>query len=183
MLFVLGLSALGVYGIVAAGWASQSRYALLGALRAIAQLVSYEIALGMLILPIIICSGSLNIIDIVESQRDHVWYIVPFFPIAMMFFVTMLAETNRTPFDLPEAEAELVAGFNVEYSATAFAIFFLAEYGSMLVMSSLFAILFLGGWSGGTIVFAFKIMLSVFFYVLVRAKVPRYRYDQLMFIG
>lgn len=182
LLFVLGFSSLGVYGLVAAGWSSYSKYALLGSMRAIAQLVSYEISLSLLILPVIGLSGSLNIIEIVEAQKP-IWFLFTCFPCAIMFSIVMLAETNRTPFDLPEAEAELVAGFNVEYSSTAFAMFFLAEYGSMFLMSALFVILFCGGWLGGLILFIFKILFVVFFFVLVRAKLPRYRYDQLMNIG
>lgn len=146
---MLGLSALGVYGIVGAGWASYSRYALLGALRAVSQLISYEIALGLILLPIIMCAGSLSLSEITSAQHSSISYVFPFAPLFLLFLIIMLAETNRTPFDLPEAEAELVAGFNVEYSAIAFAMFFLAEYANMLLMSALLTVCFFGqthGW-------------------------------------
>jgi len=187
-LFLLAVSSLNVYGIVLAGWSSNSKYALLGAVRAAAQMVSYEVSLGLILLFIFIAASSMNLCEIINAQKS-VWFIIPFFPLAIMFFIAILAETNRTPFDLPEAEAELVAGYNVEYSALAFALFFLAEYSSMISMSILFSCLFLGGtlplfgslpsamWLAG------KTICILFLFILTRATLPRYRYDQLMQIG
>lgn len=193
LLCLLATSGLGVYGIIMAGWSSNSYYALLGALRSAAQLISYEISFGLTVLPVVIWSGSFNLLNIVHAQMNlyKIWFIFPFLPLAIIFFVSILAETNRTPFDLPEAEAELVAGFNVEYSATPFALFFLAEYSSILIMSALISILFLGGWDSflnvfnidiffGSFNLVFKILVIAFLFVLVRAGLPRYRYDQLM---
>lgn len=177
--FVLfAISALSSYGVVLAGWASYSRYAVMGALRAIAQLISYEVVLLLMVFPVAIFSGSYRLGDIVAVQGIGAWFIFTCLPAAAMFYVIILAETNRTPFDLPEAEAELVSGFNVEYSSMLFAMFSLAEYNSMLVMSSVFSILFLGGWSDSF--FTFKVILVAVSLVFVRALLPRYRYDQLM---
>ena len=145
ILFLFAISSLGVYGILMAGWASNSKYAFLGAMRSAAQMVSYEVSMGLIIITVLLCAGSLNLSVIVESQRD-VWYIIPLFPMFVIFFISTLAETNRHPFDLPEAEAELVAGYNVEYSAMTFALFFLGEYANMILMSAMTSVLFLGGW-------------------------------------
>lgn len=193
LLYLLAISSLGVYGIITAGWSSNSKYAFLGSLRSAAQMVSYEVSMGLIIISVILCVGSLNISQIVLAQK-HVWYIIPLFPIFVMFFISALAETNRVPFDLPEAEAELVAGYNVEYSAMGFALFFLGEYANILLMSGLCVLLFLGGWLPlfdlsilnwipGPIWFGTKLSLFVFSFVWVRAAFPRYRYDQLMYIG
>lgn len=183
LVFILGFSSLGVYGILGAGWASSSHYALIGGLRSVAQLISYELNLGLIVLPTAMLAGSLNIIDIVEAQARAVWFCLPLMPLFGLFVISGFAETNRTPFDLPEAEAELVAGFNVEYSATTFAMFFLAEYANMVLMSALGSVLFLGGWDCGLVVFLFKTFFWAFFFVLVRGALPRYRHDQLMFLG
>lgn len=187
LMYVLVISALGVYGILLAGWSSNSKYALLGGLRSVSQMISYEVSISLIIIPIIIMSGSLNLIDIVYVQSNSVWFFMPLFPLGVIFFISILAETNRTPFDLPEAEAELVAGYNVEYSSIIFAMFFLGEYGNILLMSSLFVVLFLGGWTllnyFPELIFSIKIGVLVFFFIFVRANVPRYRYDQLMQLG
>jgi NADH-quinone oxidoreductase subunit H len=193
ILYLFAVSSLSVYGIVMAGWSSNSKYPFLGALRSAAQMISYEVSLGFIIINVCICTGSFNLTSIVLSQ-ESVWYCIPLFPAFVMFSVSMLAETNRHPFDLPEAEAELVSGYNVEYSAMTFALFFLGEYANMLLMSSLITVLFLGGWLPlfniplinfipGVIWFSLKISLGVIFFILTRATLPRYRYDQLMFIG
>lgn len=193
LLYLLAISSLGVYGIITSGWSSNSKYAFLGALRSAAQMVSYEVSMGLIIISVILCVGSLNISQIVLAQK-HIWFIIPLFPVFIMFFISALAETNRAPFDLPEAEAELVAGYNVEYSAMGFALFFLGEYANILLMSSLCVILFLGGWLPlfdipilnlipGPLWFGLKLSIFVFSFVWVRAAFPRYRYDQLMFIG
>ena len=193
ILFLFAVSSLGVYGILMAGWASNSKYAFLGALRSAAQMVSYEISMGLVIVTVLMCVGSLNLSDIVMAQKD-IWFIIPLFPMAVIFFVSTLAETNRHPFDLPEAEAELVAGYNVEYSAMAFALFFLGEYANMILMAAMTAILFLGGWLPpldiapfnlipGPLWLAAKIAFVLFFFLWVRATFPRYRYDQLMRLG
>jgi NADH-quinone oxidoreductase subunit H len=193
ILFLFAVSSLGVYGILMAGWASNSKYAFLGALRSAAQMVSYEISMGFVIVTVLMCVGSLNLTDIVMAQKN-VWFIIPLFPMAVIFLISILAETNRHPFDLPEAEAELVAGFNVEYSAMAFALFFLGEYANMILMSALMAILFLGGWLPpldiaplnlipGPLWLAAKIAFVLFIFLWVRASFPRYRYDQLMRLG
>jgi NADH-quinone oxidoreductase subunit H len=191
LLYLLGVSSLGVYGIIMAGWASNSKYAFLGGLRSAAQMVSYEVSLGLIVVTIVLSSGSFCLGEIVEAQRD-MWYVISFFPLFVVFFTSGLAETNRHPFDLPEAEAELVSGYNVEYSAMGFALFSLGEYGNMLLMSSLNVTLFFGGWLPplnllsfipGSFWFGIKVCFFVVLYVWVRAALPRYRYDQLMNLG
>lgn len=193
ILYLFAISSLGVYGIVIAGWASNSKYPFLGALRSAAQMVSYEVSLGFIIVTVLLCAGSMNLRDIVLAQ-EKLWFAVPLFPLFVMFFISSLAETNRSPFDLPEAEAELVAGYNVEYSSMPFALFFLGEYANMILMSALATILFLGGWLPpfgitpftfipGFIWFALKIAFMLFLFLWVRATLPRYRYDQLMRLG
>ena len=193
ILYILAISSLGVYGIIMAGWASNSKYAFLGALRSAAQMVSYEVSLGLILINVLICAGSLNFSEIVLAQQKS-WYIVPLFPVFFMFYISILAETNRAPFDLPEAEAELVAGYNVEYSAMGFALFFLGEYANMILMCSLATILFLGGWFpiydiipfywvAPTIWFGLKTTFLLFSFIWVRSSLPRYRYDQLMRLG
>ena len=191
VLYLFAVSSLGVYGIIMSGWSSNSKYAFLGALRSAAQMVSYEVSIGFIIVTIVICCGSFNLQIIIESQKN-VWFIIPFFPLFLMFFVSALAETNRHPFDLPDAEAELVSGYNVEYSAMGFALFSLGEYSNMLLMSSLNVILFLGGWLPpfaflsfipGSVWFGIKICLFVILFIWMRAALPRYRYDQLMGLG
>ncbi|MBK1837736.1 NADH-quinone oxidoreductase subunit NuoH [Azospirillum sp. YIM B02556] len=193
VLYLFAISSLGVYGIVMAGWASNSRYAFLGALRSAAQMVSYEVSMGLIIITVLLCVGSLNLTDIVRAQ-EKVWFCIPLLPMFVMFFISALAETNRAPFDLPEGESELVAGFMVEYSSAPFALFFLGEYANMILMSAMTSILFLGGWLPplpfapftwvpGIVWFALKIAFCLFTYVWVRATVPRYRYDQLMRLG
>jgi NADH-quinone oxidoreductase subunit H len=192
ILFILAISSLNVYGIIIAGWASNSKYAFLGSLRSAAQMISYEVSIGLTILPVILLAGSSNFTEIILAQNRTVWFAAPLLPCAAIFFVSMLAETNRAPFDLPEAEAELVAGYNVEYSSIIFAMFFLGEYSNMLLMSAIITILFFGGWFpvwdtlsfiSPQIWFAFKVVIFCFLFVLVRATFPRYRYDQLMDIG
>ena len=193
ILYLLAVSSLSVYGIVMAGWSSNSKYPFLGALRSAAQMISYEVSIGFIIVNICVCAGSFNLSSIVENQTG-IWYVIPLFPMFVLFYVSMLAETNRHPFDLPEAEAELVSGYNVEYSAMTFALFFLGEYANMLLMSALSSILFLGGWLPlyniyifnllpGSFWLSIKIVLGVTFFILTRAALPRYRYDQLMGIG
>lgn len=193
ILFLFAISSLGVYGILMAGWASNSMYSFLGAVRSAAQMVSYEVSMGFVIITVLMFVGSLNLSDIVMAQQT-VWFIVPLFPMAVIFFISILAETNRHPFDLPEAEAELVAGYNVEYSAMTFALFFLGEYSFMILMSAMMTILFLGGWLApfgiepftwipGPIWFFAKVCFVLFFFLWVRATFPRYRYDQLMRLG
>eukprot|EP00894_Picocystis_sp_ML_P003390 jgi/Pico_ML_1/53907/g4375.t1 len=193
VLYLFAVSSLGVYGVVVAGWASNSKYAFLGALRSAAQMVSYEVSIGLILITVLLCAGSLNLTEIVRAQRT-LWYVVPLFPMALLFFVSCLAETNRAPFDLPEAEAELVAGYNVEYSAMGFALFFLGEYANMILMSTLCALLSLGGWwppLGGAALtwvpggmwLGLKVVGLLFLFVWVRAAFPRYRYDQLMRLG
>nr|YP_009329927.1 NADH dehydrogenase subunit 1 [Didymosphenia geminata]API83118.1 NADH dehydrogenase subunit 1 [Didymosphenia geminata] len=193
IMYLLAISSLNVYGILFAGWSSNSKYAYLGALRSAAQMISYEISIGFTILNVVVCTGSFNLSNIVLSQQK-VWYILPLFPVFIIFCISMLAETNRHPFDLPEAEAELVSGYNVEYSAMTFALFFLGEYANMLLMSTICSILFLGGWLPPFDLFVFnlipstiwlciKICLGVVFFILTRATLPRYRYDQLMYLG
>lgn len=190
ILYLFSVSSLSVYGIIMAGWSSNSKYPFLGALRSAAQMISYEVSLGFIIINVCICAGSFNMTAIVLSQKQ-VWYIIPLFPAFIMFAISMLAETNRHPFDLPEAEAELVSGYNVEYSAMTFALFFLGEYANMLLMCSFITVLFMGGWLPliidfylpGVIWFSLKLSIFVFFFILTRATLPRYRYDQLMFIG
>lgn len=193
VLYLFAVSSMGVYGIVMSGWASNSRYGFLGGLRSAAQMVSYEVSMGFVIITVLLCVGSLNLSDIVMAQTK-VWFVVPLFPMAVIFFISTLAETNRHPFDLPEAEAELVTGYNVEYSAMPFALFFLGEYANMILMSGMTSILFLGGWLPpanipmftwipGPIWFALKIAACLFVFIWVRATFPRYRYDQLMRLG
>ena len=193
ILYLFAISSLGVYGILMAGWASNSRYAFLGAIRSAAQMVSYEVSMGFIIITVLLCVGSLNLSDIVLAQKD-MWFIIPLFPMAVIFFISTLAETNRHPFDMPEAEAELVAGYNVEYSAMGFALFFLGEYANMILMAAMTSILFLGGWLPpfdmlpftlvpGPIWLAAKIAFCLFIFLWVRATFPRYRYDQLMRLG
>ncbi len=193
VLYLLATSSLGVYGIIIAGWASNSKYPFLGAIRSAAQMVSYELPIGMIVVIVLLCAGSLNLSDIVRSQQDF-WYVLPLFPMAVIFFICILAETNRAPFDLPESESELVSGYNVEYSAMTFALFFLGEYINMILMSAFFVILFLGGWLSpfaiapfiwleGPIWFALKIFFVLFLFIWMRATFPRYRYDQLMRLG
>jgi NADH-quinone oxidoreductase subunit H len=193
VLYLFAISSLGVYGVMMAGWASNSRYAFLGALRSAAQMVSYEISIGLIIINVLITVGSLNLSDIVLAQKD-LWYFIPHFPMFAIFVVSILAETNRHPFDLPEAEAELVAGYNVEYSAMAFALFFIGEYANMILMSALCSILFLGGWLPpfdiapftwipGPLWLIGKICFVLFIFIWARATLPRYRYDQLMRLG
>jgi NADH-quinone oxidoreductase subunit H len=193
VLYLFAISSLGVYGIIMAGWASNSKYAFLGALRSAAQMVSYEISIGFVIITVLLCVGSLNLTKVVEAQRD-MWFALPLLPMFVVFFISALAETNRAPFDLPEAEAELVSGYNVEYSAMTFALFFLGEYANMILMSAMTATLFLGGWLPpvdmapfnwvpGPIWLILKICFVLFLFLWVRATFPRYRYDQLMRLG
>ncbi|MEZ7135271.1 NADH-quinone oxidoreductase subunit NuoH [Komagataeibacter sp. SM21] len=193
VLYLLAISSLGVYGILIAGWASNSKYAFLGGLRSAAQMVSYEVSIGLVIVSVLLAVGSLNLNDIVLAQR-HVWFCLPMFPMFIVFFISALAETNRAPFDLPEGESELVAGFFVEYSALAFGLFFLGEYANMFLMSGMVSILFLGGWLPplgiapftwipGPLWLIAKILFCLFVFIWVRATFPRYRYDQLMRLG
>lgn len=193
ILYLFAISSLNVYGILFAGWSSNSKYAYLGALRSAAQMISYEISIGFTILSVVICAGSFNLSTIVLAQKK-IWFIVPLLPIFVIFYISMLAETNRHPFDLPEAEAELVSGYNVEYSAMTFALFFLGEYANMLLMSAFSSILFLGGWLPlfnnilftqipGPIWLSLKIIIGAVFFIVTRATLPRYRYDQLMYLG
>lgn len=194
LLYILVVGVLEIYGIVLAGWASNSKYALLGGLRSTAQMISYEIALSFIFLAVILLSGTFNLTELVLFQINSGWLIGPLAPLAIVFLISMLAETNRTPFDLPEAEAELVAGYNVEYSSMLFAFFFLGEYANMLFLSAIFVVLFLGGWDLGFglllthpfiagLCFGLKTMCFLFFFIWVRATLPRYRYDQLMDLG
>jgi NADH-quinone oxidoreductase subunit H len=193
ILYLFAISSLGVYGIIIAGWASNSKYAFLGALRSAAQMVSYEVSMGFVIVTVLLCVGSLNLTEIVRAQ-ENLWFVIPLFPMFVIFFISALAETNRAPFDLPEGESELVAGFFVEYSSMSFALFFLGEYANMILMSALVTILFLGGWYPpldiaplnwipGPLWFVLKICFCLFVFVWVRATFPRYRYDQLMRLG
>jgi len=194
ILYVLAISSLGVYGIIMSGWASNSRYAFLGSLRSAAQMVSYEVSIGFVLVCVLLAVGSLNLTDVVLAQKGSIlnWYIWPFLPIYVIFFISALAETNRPPFDLPEAEAELVAGYQVEYSSMAFALFFLGEYANILLMSAMMAILFFGGWYApiealdfipGWIWLLIKTVFGFWMISMVKAFVPRYRYDQLMRLG
>ena len=193
ILYLFAVSSLGVYGIIMAGWASNSKYAFLGALRSAAQMVSYEVSMGLVIINVLLCVGSLNLSAIIEAQRT-VWFALPLFPMFVVFFISTLAETNRAPFDLPEGESELVAGYFVEYSSMSFALFFLGEYANMILMSAMTTILFLGGWLPpfdiyplniipGPIWFILKICFVLFVFLWMRATTPRYRYDQLMRLG
>ncbi|HHZ76304.1 MAG TPA: NADH-quinone oxidoreductase subunit NuoH [Rhodospirillales bacterium] len=194
VLYLFAISSLGVYGILMAGWSSNSKYAFLGGLRSAAQMVSYEVSMGFIIITVLLVAGSLNLSDIVRAQQETIWFVVPLFPMAIIFFITTLAETNRHPFDMPEAEAELVSGYNVEYSAMTFALFFLGEYANMILMAGMTTILFLGGWLPildvapfnwipGPIWFALKMAFVLFIFLWVRATFPRYRYDQVMRLG
>ena len=193
ILYLFAISSLGVYGIVIAGWASNSKYPFLGAMRSAAQMVSYEVSIGFVMITVLLCVGSLNLSDIVMAQR-HIWFAVPLLPMFVVFFISALAETNRPPFDLTEAESELVAGYFSEYSAMAFALFFLGEYANMILMSATTSILFLGGWLPpvnmvpftwipGPVWFFAKIAFVLFLFLWVRATFPRFRYDQLMRLG
>ena len=193
ILFIFAVAGLEVYGVIMGGWASNSKYPFLGSLRSAAQMISYEVSIGLIIISVLLSSGSLNLTDIVLSQQD-MWYVIPHFPMFVIFFISTLAETNRAPFDLPEAESELVAGYNVEYSSMSFGLFFLGEYGNMILMSSMSTILFLGGWLPpfesqyldlipGYIWFLVKVVSLLFVFLWVRATLPRYRYDQLMTLG
>jgi NADH-quinone oxidoreductase subunit H len=193
VLYLFAISSLGVYGVIIAGWASNSKYAFLGALRSAAQMVSYEVSMGFVIVTVLLCVGSLNLTAVVEAQRNW-WFCLPLFPMFIVFFISTLAETNRAPFDLPEGESEIVAGFFVEYSSMSFALFFLGEYANMILMAALTTILFLGGWLApfglapftwipGPIWFIAKICFCLFIFLWVRATFPRYRYDQLMRLG
>ena len=193
ILYIFAISSLGVYGIIMGGWASNSKYPFLGAIRSAAQMVSYEVSIGVIIINVLLCVGSLNLNDIVISQKN-LWYIVPLFPMFVIFFISALAETNRPPFDLPEAEAELVAGYQTEYSGMMYAMFWLGEYANIVLMCALGSILFLGGWLSpidlypfnlipGAVWLILKILLLFILFALVKATVPRYRYDQLMRLG
>merc|ERR1712021_198263 len=197
IIYLFAVSSLNVYSILLAGWSSNSKYAYLGALRSTAQMISYELSLGFVILNVVVCAGSFNLTEIVLMQQK-IWFVIPLFPMFLVFCIVMLAETNRHPFDLPEAEAELVSGYNVEYSAMTFALFFLGEYGNMLFMSTLLSVLFFGGWLPSpffgdfflafipnmeSFFFSFKILFGVFLFIIARAALPRYRYDQLMDLG
>lgn len=193
VLYLFAISSLGVYGIIMAGWASNSKYAFLGALRSAAQMVSYEVSIGLVIITVLLCVGSLNLTDIVLAQKT-VWFCVPLLPMFIIFFISALAETARPPFDLPEGESELVAGFMVEYSSMPFALFYLGEYANMILMSAMTTVLFLGGWLPiidiapfnmipGIVWFLAKTCFVLFFFLMARATYPRYRYDQLMRLG
>ena len=193
IMYLFAVSSLGVYGIIMAGWASNSQYPFLGALRSAAQMVSYEVSIGFVIITVLLCVGSLNLTKIVEAQQT-VWFAIPLLPMFVVFFISALAETNRLPFDLPEDESTLVAGFFTEYSSASFVLFFLGEYASMILMSSMTVILFMGGWLPpfdifplnaipGVIWFVIKIIFILFLFIWVRGTFPRYRYDQLMRLG
>ena len=193
ILYIFAVSSLGVYGIIMGGWASNSKYPFLGAIRSAAQMVSYEVSIGIIIINVLLCVGSLNLNDIVMAQKN-IWFIIPLFPMFIIFFISALAETNRPPFDLPEAEAELVAGYQTEYSGMMYAMFWLGEYANILLMCALGSILFLGGWLSpidlypfnllpGAVWLIFKILFLFILFALVKAIVPRYRYDQLMRLG
>jgi len=193
ILYLFAVSSLGVYGIIMGGWASNSKYPFLGSIRSAAQMVSYEVSIGIIIINVLLCVGSLNLSDIVLAQ-ERIWFIIPLFPMFVIFFISTLAETNRPPFDLPEAEAELVAGYQTEYSGMMYAMFWLGEYANILLMCSMGSILFLGGWLSPINIYPFdlipspiwlilKILLLFILFALVKATVPRYRYDQLMRLG
>lgn len=183
ILIIFALSSVGVYAILMSGWSSNSKYAFIGSLRAAAQMISYEVSIGLIIISVILCTGSMNLMNIIFIQEQTIWFIFPLLPAALMFFISCLAETNRAPFDLTEGESELVSGYNVEYSSMTFALFFLAEYAHIIFMSFLFALIFLGGWSfflSSPIIFFLKSTFIVFLFVWVRTSFPRLRYDQLM---
>ena len=193
ILYLFAVSSLGVYGIIMGGWASNSKYPFLGAIRSAAQMVSYEVSIGVIIINVLLCVGSLNLSDIVMAQQN-LWFVIPLFPMFVIFFISALAETNRPPFDLPEAEAELVAGYQTEYSGMMYAMFWLGEYANILLMCAMGAVLFLGGWLSPIDIFPFnvipgpfwlifKILFLFILFALVKATVPRYRYDQLMKLG
>ena len=193
ILYIFAVSSLGVYGIIMGGWASNSKYPFLGAIRSAAQMISYEVSIGVIIINVLLCVGSLNLTDIVLAQ-EKIWFVIPLFPMFVIYFISALAETNRPPFDLPEAEAELVAGYQTEYSGMMYAMFWLGEYANILLMCALGSILFLGGWLSPINIYPFdlvpspvwlvlKILLLFFLFALVKAIVPRYRYDQLMRLG
>ena len=193
ILYIFAVSSLGVYGIIMGGWASNSKYPFLGAIRSAAQMISYEVSIGVIIINVLLCVGSLNLTDIVLAQ-EKIWFVIPLFPMFVIYFISALAETNRPPFDLPEAEAELVAGYQTEYSGMMYAMFWLGEYANILLMCALGSILFLGGWLSPISIYPFdlipspiwlvlKILLLFFLFALVKAIVPRYRYDQLMKLG
>ena len=193
ILYLFAVSSLGVYGIIMGGWASNSKYPFLGAIRSAAQMISYEVSIGVIIINVLLCVGSLNLNDIVTAQ-ENLWFVIPLFPMFVIFFISALAETNRPPFDLPEAEAELVAGYQTEYSGMMYAMFWLGEYANILLMCAMGSILFLGGWLSpidlypfnlipGAFWMIFKILLLFFLFALVKAIVPRYRYEQLMRLG
>tara|TARA_Y100001970_G_scaffold284016_1_gene400505 strand:- start:284 stop:1303 length:1020 start_codon:yes stop_codon:yes gene_type:complete len=193
IMYLFAVSSLGVYGVIMAGWASNSKYPFLGALRSAAQMVSYEVSIGFVIITVLLCVGSLNLTEIVEAQRE-IWFAVPLLPMFVIFFISALAETNRLPFDLPEDESSLVAGFFTEYSSGSFVLFFLGEYASMILMSTMTVILFLGGWLPPFDIFPFNIFPGIFWFIIkitfilflflwVRGTFPRYRYDQLMRLG
>ena len=193
ILYIFAISSLGVYGIIMGGWASNSKYPFLGSIRSAAQMVSYEVSIGVIIINVLLCVGSLNLGDIVLAQ-ENIWFVVPLFPMFVIFFISALAETNRPPFDLPEAEAELVSGYQTEYSGMMYAMFWLGEYANILLMCALGSILFLGGWLSPLDIFPFtmvpdplwlviKILFLFILFALVKAIVPRYRYDQLMRLG
>jgi NADH-quinone oxidoreductase subunit H len=193
ILYLFAVSSLGVYGIIMGGWASNSKYPFLGAIRSAAQMVSYEVSIGVIIINVLLCVGSLNLNDIVVAQKN-MWFVIPLFPMFIIFFISALAETNRPPFDLPEAEAELVAGYQTEYSGMMYAMFWLGEYANILLMCAMGSVLFLGGWLSpievypfnlipGAIWLIFKILFLFVLFALVKATVPRYRYDQLMRLG
>jgi NADH-quinone oxidoreductase subunit H len=197
VLYLFAISSLGVYGVIVAGWASNSKYAFMGALRSAAQMVSYEVSMGFVLVSVLLCAGSLNLNDVVHAQAENWaggwftgWFWLPLFPMFIVFFISILAETNRSPFDLPEGESEIVAGFFVEYSAMAFALFFLGEYANMILMSGMTTILFLGGWlspvpflPSGFLWFILKVSVCLFVFIWIRATFPRFRYDQLMRLG
>jgi len=191
ILYLFAISSLGVYGIIMAGWSSNSKYAFLGALRSTAQMVSYEVSIGIILMCVLLMTESLNLTKIVLAQ-ESIWFCIPFWPMCILFFISIVAETNRHPFDLPEAEAELVSGYNVEYSSVGFAFFFIGEYANIILMSALMVILFFGGWLSpinnfdllpSYFWFSIKIFIFIFLFILIRAGLPRYRYDQLMRLG
>lgn len=183
ILIIFALSSVGVYAILMSGWSSNSKYAFMGSLRAAAQMISYEVSIGLIVISVILCGGTMNLINIIQAQEQLIWFLLPLLPAAFMFFISCLAETNRAPFDLTEGESELVSGYNVEYSSMTFALFFLAEYSHIIFMSFLFAVIFLGGWSfiiSSPIILFIKGTSVVFLFVWVRTSFPRLRYDQLM---